>query len=83
MNATQTRHFRLYLLLGWLLAGGALALLAPVSPHNPVLGWSGVYWLLLAPALMLPFSLVSSAGNQPAPSRRCSMRRRNSRMISR
>lgn len=53
MNTVEISRFRLHLVLGWLLAGGALALLALPALDSPTLGWSGVYWLLVAPLLLL------------------------------
>ncbi len=61
MNPMQNRRFHLQVVIGWLLVGSTVALLMPVSPSNATLGWSGVYWLLCAPALMLAsFSLRSN-----------------------
>lgn len=91
MNPMQNRQFGMHLVIAWLLAGSTLALLLPVSPGNHLLGWSGVYWLLGAPILIsISFVLRSAPGHrvrgamrpQP-PNRRCSMRRRNSAMMSR
>lgn len=72
MNPLQNRRFGLHLILGWLLAGSALALLMPVSPGNPTLGWSGIYWLLLAPVLMsLSFALRSMPLSRQAADAPC------------
>lgn len=83
MTHHADRRFRFRLALGWLLAGAALVLLLPVSPASATWGWSGLYWLLVAPlvVLLMPRPPVRSA--QALPSRRCSMRRRNSAMMSR
>ncbi len=86
MNHTRNSRFRRHIVLGWLVAGTALALLVPASTDSTLLGWSGIYWLLCAPLLMLlmPARLESGSRRDQCIARpRAAMRRRNSAMMSR
>jgi hypothetical protein len=65
-----TRHPRLLAAaLLWLLGGGALLLTTVVPAHTALLGWTPLFWLLLAP-LSVIFTL------EPHLLRQLSMRRR-------
>ena len=86
MNQVANRRFRRRIVLGWLLAGTTLTLLLPASTDSTLLGWSGVYWLLCAPLLMLLMPAPLNSGHcrdQRVSSPRAAMRRRNSAMMSR
>ena len=55
-NAACPRRFGAMLLAAaalWWLAGSFLLLLTPWSLHTPRLGWTAVYWLLLAPLCVM------------------------------
>jgi hypothetical protein len=52
----SSRRFTLWLAAAaalWLLWGSFLLLLTPVPAHTAALGWSPLFWLLLAPLCML------------------------------
>ncbi|MEX1828384.1 hypothetical protein [Luteibacter sp. CQ10] len=54
MNDTLSpRRIRALIAMAWLAAGALLLLLTPLSAHSETLGWSPVFWLLLAPASVL------------------------------
>ncbi len=57
-------RFRLQLAGAWFLAGLMLALLLPVSPQQPALGWTGLYWCLGAPLTLLLLPCLQWRGSQ-------------------
>lgn len=68
MNDTLSpRRIRALIAMAWLAVGTLLLLLTPLSGHSESLGWSPVFWLLLAPASVLvamkpglPLSLLAA-----------------------
>jgi hypothetical protein len=56
MPVSRTHAFAFQLAAGaglWLLLGGFLLALTPLPAHTESLGWSPLYWLLLAPLCVL------------------------------
>ena len=56
MPASRSHAFAFQLAAGaglWLLLGGFLLALTPLPAHTDALGWSPLYWLLLAPLCVL------------------------------
>jgi hypothetical protein len=68
MNDTLSpRRVRALIALAWLAVGTLLLLVTPLSGHSDALGWTPVFWLILAPASVLvamkpalPLSLLAS-----------------------
>lgn len=66
MNDTLSpRRVRALIALAWLALGTLVLLLTPLSGHTESLGWTPVFWLMIAPASVLvamkpglPVSLV-------------------------
>lgn len=53
-SPSQLFAFSMVALSGlWLLTGGFLLTLTPLPAHTAALGWTPLYWLLLAPLCML------------------------------
>ena len=56
MAVSRSHAFAFQLAAGaglWLLLGGFLLALTPLPAHTDALGWSPLYWLLLAPLCVL------------------------------
>lgn len=56
MPASRSPAFVLWLAAGailWWLLGAFLLALTPLPAHTDTLGWTPLYWLLLAPSCML------------------------------
>jgi hypothetical protein len=56
MPVSRSHAFAFQLATGaglWLLLGGFLLALTPLPAHTESLGWSPLYWLLLAPLCVL------------------------------
>jgi hypothetical protein len=68
MNDTLSpRRVRALIAMAWLAVGTLLLLLTPLSGHSDSLGWTPVFWLMLAPASVLvamkpglPLSLLAA-----------------------
>ena len=68
MNDTLSpRRVRALIAMAWLALGTLLLLLTPLSGHSDSLGWTPVFWLMLAPASVLvamkpglPLSLLAA-----------------------
>lgn len=46
-------HWLALAAVGWLLLGGFLLALTPLPTHTEQLGWSPLFWLLIAPFSLL------------------------------
>jgi len=56
MPVSRSHAFAFWLAAGaglWLLLGGFLLALTPLPAHTETLGWTPLYWLLLAPLCVL------------------------------
>lgn len=53
IDTLSPRRIRALIAMAWLAVGALLLLLTPLSAHSEALGWSPVFWLLLAPASVL------------------------------
>ena len=56
MRTSRSHAFALWLAAGailWWLLGAFLLTLTPLPAHTDTLGWTPLYWLLLAPPCML------------------------------
>jgi len=54
MNDTLSPHrVRALIALAWLALGTLVLLLTPLSGHSESLGWTPVFWLVIAPASVL------------------------------
>jgi len=54
MNDTLSpRRIRALIAMAWMAVGALLLLVTPLSGHSDALGWTPVFWLLLAPASVL------------------------------
>ncbi|MDR6644362.1 MULTISPECIES: hypothetical protein [Rhodanobacteraceae] len=54
MNDTLSpRRIRALIAMVWLALGTLVLLVTPLSGHSETLGWTPVFWLLLAPASVL------------------------------
>jgi hypothetical protein len=68
MNDTLSpRRIRALIAMAWLALGTLVLLVTPLSGHSETLGWTPVFWLLLAPASVLvamkpalPLSLLAA-----------------------
>ncbi|MDF3983845.1 hypothetical protein P3W24_18025 [Luteibacter sp. PPL201] len=52
-DSLSPRRIRALIALAWLAVGTAVLLLTPLSAHSDTLGWTPVFWLVLAPASVL------------------------------
>lgn len=65
-----SRRFHQHVLLAWLLLGSLLALALPHLLDSALLGWTGLYWLLGVPLLMLTAMTCLAPPTTPAQAAR-------------
>ncbi|GAA0905073.1 hypothetical protein KR767_06970 [Luteibacter anthropi] len=53
MNTLSPHRLRALIALAWLAVGSLLLVLTPLSARSDALGWSPLFWLVLAPASVL------------------------------
>lgn len=52
-DTLSPRRIRALIAMAWMAVGTLVLLVTPLSGHSEALGWTPVFWLLLAPASVL------------------------------